>query len=57
MNQPLLNAAAFVLAAAAAVTTFGGNAALARKQFATAEHIAAPGAQHVTVIGRRSAKA
>ena len=36
-----VNAFAFLLAAAASITTFGGNAILARHQFATAEHIAA----------------
>ena len=36
----IVNASAFLLAAAASLTTFGGNALLARHQFATAEHIA-----------------
>ena len=36
----LLNASAFLLAASATIGTFGGNAALARHQFATAERIA-----------------
>ena len=52
----VLNASAFVLAAAATVGTFGANALLARHQYVTAEHIALAGAsapQKVIVIGRR----
>ena len=41
MTSFIVKASAFLLAAAASLTTFGGNAILARHQFATAEHIAA----------------
>lgn len=56
MTNVLLNASAFVLAVAATSLTFGGNAVLARHQFATAERIAGtpPAApQHVTIVARR----
>ena len=53
-----VNASAFLLAAAASITTFGGNAILARHQFATAEHIAVAGGaapRHVVVAKARHA--
>lgn len=61
MKNVLVNASAFVLAAAATLGTFGGNAMVAKRQFATAERIASGPAlappQHVLVVGRRWAKA
>ena len=40
MTRFLLNASAFLLAAAASATTFGGAAILAKHQFVAAERIA-----------------
>jgi len=56
----LLNAAAFVLAAAAAFATFGGSALLAKRSFETAERVAqvptlAP--QYVVVVAHRPRRA
>jgi hypothetical protein len=42
MTRLILNAAAFLLAAAASVATFGGNALLARHQYVVAGHASAP---------------
>ena len=38
MSCFIVNASAFLLAAAVSVATFGGNAVLARHQFVVAEH-------------------
>ena len=52
----IANASAFLLAAAASLTTFGGNALLARHQFATAEHIAVAGGAVPRKVGAAVAK-
>jgi hypothetical protein len=58
MTAFLLNASAFVLAAAASATTFGGAALLAKHQYVVAERasVAAP-ARPTTAVAPRARRA